>query len=108
MRLAPPCGGYARSMRRLLTSAFALSLALLGSAAPAFAQQYDRHGYYRHDPPYHVRRDYRHYRDYQYLGWQQAPRRYRYWHGRQVTYYNNAWGYWGYRSGLHVFISVPL
>jgi len=89
-------------MKRLLTSAFALSLALLGSAAPAFAQQYDRHGYYRHDPHYYAHRDYR------YTAWQQAPRRYRYWHGRQVTYYNSAWGYWGYRSGLHVFISVPL
>jgi hypothetical protein len=87
-------------MKRLLSFAFAL--VLLGSAAPAFAQQYDRHGYYRHDPHYYAHRDYR------YVAWQQAPRRYRYWHGRQVTYYNNAWGYWGYQRGLHVFISVPL
>jgi hypothetical protein len=102
-------------MKRLL--GFAFILALLGSATPAFAQQYDRHGYYRHDRGYYVNR-------YRYVRWQPAPYgyyqpapygyyqptpyRYRYWHERPVTYYNNAWGYWGYRSGLRVFISIPL
>jgi hypothetical protein len=83
-------------MKRLLASAFALGL--LGSvAAPAFAQQY-----YHHD-----QRAYGH-RDYRYVQWQRAPHRYRYWHNRRVYYYNNAWGYWGYQNGVHVFISVPL
>ncbi len=88
-------------MKRFLS--FVFILAVLGSAVPAFAQQYDRHhGYYARDPHYYAHRDYR------YVGWQRAPHHYRYWHGRPVYYYNNAWGYWGYQNGVHVFISVPL
>lgn len=88
-------------MKRFLSFAFAL--AVLGSAVPALAQQYDRHGYGGRNPHYNYSG-----RDYRYVAWQRAPHRYRYWHGRPVYYYNSAWGYWGYRNGLHVFISVPL
>ncbi len=93
-------------MKRLVASAFAL--ALIGAAAPAFAQ-YDNHqdhrydNRWRHDQRYVTRRDDRYY------AWQRMQNhRYRYWHGRQVTYYNGAWGYWAPQNGLHVFISVPL
>jgi hypothetical protein len=95
-------------MKRLLASAFAL--ALLGAAAPALAQydnHYDRHDHQRYDR-YRDRGAYAR-RDYDYYAWQRMQnRRYRYYHGRQVTYYNGAWGYWAPQNGLHVFISVPL
>jgi|GEM_PF-2435176 len=96
-------------MKRLAATAFAL--ALLGAAAPAFAQ-YDDHHYDRHDRDRNAYRQYHSYdrsRDARYWAWQRARyHRYRYWHGRQVTYYNGAWGYWAPQNGLHVFISVPL
>lgn len=104
-------------MKRYITAAAAL--ALLATAAPAFAQDRDDRGYNRddnsgynrdynrndRDDRYRDRDDHRNYNgDPRRHAWRDGDR----WNGHRVSYRNGRWGYYEPRNGTQFFVQFSL